>query len=136
MSILAFAIIPISIVFLLVLLLLAFGHLALRQNGREPVKRPISYIVGVGTLNTALSILFVAWAIMAPNAGVTASEMAVLCLLALWVVTLAGFVPTIGLRQLFGDPDEEARQPNIDSELARIRREAKEIADATSAARP
>jgi chromate transport protein ChrA len=128
MTILAFALVPMSIVFLLVLLFLAFGHLALRQNGREPVKRPISYIMGVGTLNLSLSVLFVAWAIMAPAANVTATEMAVLCVLALWVVTLAGFVPTIGLRQLFGDPDDETetqrrqrRMETLDATMARLK---------------
>lgn len=128
MTTLAFAIIPLGIMFLLVLLFLAFGHLALRQNGRAPVKRPVSYIMGVGTLNLSLSVLFVAWAIMAPAANVTATEMAVLCVLALWVVTLAGFVPTIGLRQLFGDPDDETetqrrqrRMETLDATMARLK---------------
>jgi hypothetical protein len=56
----------------------------------------------------------------------------VLSACAFWVLAIAGALPTLALRQMFGDPEAEASTLDVEAQLSRIKREAKEIADAAT----
>lgn len=105
----AYVLAPLGLAVLVEILILAFGHLAGRQNGREPMDRVSAYVMGVGTIGLTWSCTLITWALLWPMVAddITPPTAFAMAVVAFWVLAVAGAIPTIGLRQLFGDPDLE-----------------------------
>lgn len=125
----AYILAPLGIAVLIDILVLAFGHLAGRHNGREPMDRVSACVVGVAAIGMTLSATLVTWALLWPMVGdaLSAPSAFVLAIVAFWTLAAAGAIPTIGLRYVFGDPDRETEQQRRERRVAAMEGDIKRL---------
>ena len=108
------------------MLILASVHLAMRpelRNGQK-LSRVVSHTIGLGViLGTLLTLTLTRGAVC----GCWLVSVFQVCMDAI-VITLAGAIPTVGFRLIYGEP----RRGNPHRDLAELERKAKELTDAST----